>query len=76
MGGHKDDLERTFDHPVVSVSLGCSAVFLLGGLDKSQAPIPILLHSGDAVVMGGAHRLAVHGKSSACYDSGATASCW
>lgn len=30
MGGHRDDLERTFDAPVVSVSLGCTAVFLLG----------------------------------------------
>jgi alkylated DNA repair protein alkB family protein 1 len=31
MGGHRDDLELTFDHPVVSVSLGLDALFLLGG---------------------------------------------
>jgi alkylated DNA repair protein alkB family protein 1 len=32
MGGHQDDVEFTFDHPVVSFSLGCSAVFLKGTL--------------------------------------------
>lgn len=32
MGGHQDELEFTFQHPVVSVSFGLSAVFLIGGL--------------------------------------------
>ncbi|RHY98992.1 hypothetical protein DYB28_002396 [Aphanomyces astaci] len=30
MGGHQDNVEVTFDHPVISVSLGCSAIFLKG----------------------------------------------
>jgi alkylated DNA repair dioxygenase AlkB len=30
MGGHKDDAELTFDHPIVSLSIGKSAVFCLG----------------------------------------------
>lgn len=30
MGGHLDDLEFTFDHPVVSISFGLSCVFLIG----------------------------------------------
>ena len=35
MGGHRDDLELTFDHPVVSISLGLDALFLLGGTTLS-----------------------------------------
>jgi hypothetical protein len=30
MGGHRDELELTYDYPVVSLSLGMSAVFLIG----------------------------------------------
>lgn len=30
MGGHQDDVEETFDAPVVSISLGLSAIFLKG----------------------------------------------
>jgi alkylated DNA repair dioxygenase AlkB len=30
MGGHVDDAERTYDHPVVSLSIGCPCIFLLG----------------------------------------------
>ena len=30
MGGHRDDLELTMDAPVVSMSFGSTAVFLLG----------------------------------------------
>ena len=62
MGGHKDDLEYTFAAPVVSISLGCSAVFLLGGQDKSVEPVPLLLRSGDVMVMGGDSRLCIHGE--------------
>lgn len=30
MGGHIDDAERTYDHPVISISIGCPCIFLLG----------------------------------------------
>ena len=30
MGGHQDDLELTMDAPVVSISVGNTAIFLLG----------------------------------------------
>ena len=43
MGGHQDDLELTFDKPVVSISLGLPAIFLLGGATKNDTPIPILV---------------------------------
>ncbi|OQR85024.1 alkylated DNA repair protein alkB-like protein [Achlya hypogyna] len=61
MGGHQDNVEVTFDHPVVSFSVGSSAIFLKGGLTKDEPPIEILLRSGDAIVMGGASRLCFHG---------------
>ena len=43
-------------------SLGSAAVFLIGGLTRDTAPIPILLRSGDLVIMSGpACRRAYHG---------------
>lgn len=35
MGGHRDDLELDLSQPVISMSLGLSAVFLLGGKSKN-----------------------------------------
>lgn len=61
MGGHRDDLELTFEEPVVSISCGCTAVFLIGGASRDVPPVPLVLESGDVVVMGGASRLFYHG---------------
>lgn len=49
--------------PDVSVCrLGCAAVFLIGGLTRDDPPTPILLRSGDVVVMSGpVCRRAYHG---------------
>lgn len=45
--------------------LGCAAVFLIGGLTREVEPIPILLRSGDVVIMSGPRcRRAYHGKLS------------
>ena len=60
MGAHRDDLERTFRAPVASISLGCTAVFLVGGSDKGETPSAVVLRSGDAVVLSGPARLAFH----------------
>jgi len=61
MGGHRDDMERTMEKPVVSISLGCPAVFLLGGDSKEDCPTPILLRSGDVFILSGASRKSFHG---------------
>lgn len=61
MGGHSDDMERSLTHPVLSVSLGCTAIFLLGGDSKASAPTPIILRSGDVMVLSGSVRTAIHG---------------
>ncbi len=42
-------------------SLGQSAVFLIGGQSKQVPPVPLLLNSGDIVIMSGSSRLAYHG---------------
>ena len=58
---HQDKDERDFSAPIVSVSLGLPAVFLFGGLRRSDRPRRIRLESGDVVVWGGPARLVYHG---------------
>ncbi|KAF9005595.1 hypothetical protein BDQ17DRAFT_1240252 [Cyathus striatus] len=60
--GHVDRSEVCTTSPLVSVSLGNAAVFLIGGLTRDTEPVPILLRSGDVVIMSGpACRRAYHG---------------
>jgi len=61
MGCHRDDVEETDDAPVVSISIGPSCVFLIGGHDRDDASTALLLRSGDVVVIGGESRLCYHG---------------
>lgn len=61
LGSHVDRDEETFDFPVVSVSLGDTAVFHVGGRRRSDPKVRITLRSGDVVVLGGESRLAYHG---------------
>lgn len=58
---HQDRNERDFDAPIVSVSLGIPAVFLFGGLHRSDRPRRVSLTHGDVVVWGGPARLRYHG---------------
>jgi DNA oxidative demethylase len=58
---HRDEDERDFSAPIVSVSLGLPAVFLFGGNTRADRPRRIGLESGDVVVWGGPVRLAYHG---------------
>jgi alkylated DNA repair protein (DNA oxidative demethylase) len=61
MGLHRDEDEEDFSAPVVSVSLGDTAVFRIGGPDRGSRTTTIKLQSGDVLVMGGAARLCYHG---------------
>ena len=61
MGLHQDKDEEDFAAPVVSVSLGDSAVFRVGGLTRKDPTHAFELKSGDVVVLSGADRLAFHG---------------
>src|SRR6185437_14362945 len=58
---HQDRNERDFEAPIVSVSLGLPAIFLFGGLERSDRPKRVPLVHGDVVVWGGPARLAFHG---------------
>lgn len=47
--------------PIVSISVGDDAEFLIGGFHRSEALTRVVLRSGDAFVMGGPSRLRYHG---------------
>jgi len=61
MSLHQDKDENDFGAPIVSVSLGLPAIFLFGGLKRSDRPRRFRLHHGDVVVWGGPARLNFHG---------------
>jgi len=61
MGLHQDKDEQDFAAPVVSLSLGDTALFRVGGLKRGDPTSSVRLASGDAVVLGGEGRLAFHG---------------
>jgi len=61
MSLHQDRNERDFRAPVVSVSLGMTAVFLWGGNRRADKAAKIPLYHGDVVVWGGRDRLRYHG---------------
>ena len=61
MGLHQDRDEQDFVAPVVSVSLGASALFRFGGEVRGGATQSVRLESGDVVVIGGPSRLCFHG---------------
>lgn len=65
MGVHQDKDERAetlaAGVPIVSVSLGDAARFVIGGLTRREPTRPLILRSGDVLVMAGPSRLRFHG---------------
>jgi alkylated DNA repair protein (DNA oxidative demethylase) len=61
MGLHRDEDEEDFAAPVVSISLGDTAVFRMGGPERGGRTESFKLTSGDVMVMGGEARLCYHG---------------
>ena len=61
MGLHQDRDEKDFSSPVLSLSLGDTCLFRVGGTRRSDPTRSLRLASGDAVVLGGEARLAFHG---------------
>jgi DNA oxidative demethylase len=61
MGLHQDRDVDDFTAPVVSLSLGDSCLFRIGGLKRNEPTRSFRLNSGDAFVFGGGARLAFHG---------------
>ncbi|MGL4728576.1 MAG: alpha-ketoglutarate-dependent dioxygenase AlkB family protein [Bosea sp. (in: a-proteobacteria)] len=61
MGLHQDRDEQDFDAPVLSVSLGDTALFRIGGTTRGGQTRSVKLSSGDVLLFGGPARLAFHG---------------
>jgi alkylated DNA repair protein (DNA oxidative demethylase) len=61
MGLHQDKDEEDFSAPVVSVSLGDTARFRLGGSTRDAPAETHMLQSGDVMILDGETRLAYHG---------------
>ena len=61
MGLHQDRDEQDFSAAVVSISLGDTAVFRIGGTERGDKTQTLKLSSGDVLVMGGKSRLSFHG---------------
>ncbi|RDL49480.1 Alpha-ketoglutarate-dependent dioxygenase AlkB [Ensifer sp. M14] len=61
MGLHQDRDERDLETAVVSISLGDSCLFRVGGKERGGQTMSFRLESGDIVVLGGEGRLAFHG---------------
>ncbi len=61
MGLHQDRDETDFFAPVVSLSLGDSCLFRIGGLRRGDPTRSFRLDSGDVLILGGRARLAFHG---------------
>jgi alkylated DNA repair protein (DNA oxidative demethylase) len=61
MGLHQDRDEQEMDAPVVSLSLGDTCLFRIGGTERKAPTKSFKLHSGDAMMLSGPARLAFHG---------------
>jgi len=61
MGLHQDRDEADFRFPVLSVSLGDTAVFRIGGTRRGGGAASVRLASGDVCLLAGEARLAFHG---------------
>jgi len=61
LGLHQDRDEEEFAAPVVSLSLGDTAIFRIGGTQRGGPSRSLKLAGGDAFVFGGPARLAFHG---------------
>lgn len=58
---HVDRSELNMQAPLLSMSLGLAAVFVLGGVSRESSVIGIRVRSGDVSIMSGPSRLSFHG---------------
>ncbi len=61
MGLHQDRDEQDFDAPVLSVSLGDTCLFRIGGKNRNDPTKSFKLQSGDVMLLTGESRMAFHG---------------
>ena len=61
LGLHRDADEDAREAPILSLSLGDTALFRVGGPERKSPTRPVRLGSGDAVVLEGPSRHWFHG---------------
>ncbi len=61
MGLHQDRDEKDLSQPIVTVSLGADGDFQIGGMTRTARAEILVVHSGDALIMGGESRMRFHG---------------
>lgn len=61
LGLHQDNSESNLEPCLISISLGDTATFLLGGCKQSDPIKEIELKSGDCLILASEQRLAFHG---------------
>ncbi|KAI8973004.1 hypothetical protein BDB01DRAFT_808318 [Pilobolus umbonatus] len=59
--GHVDKSELNEEAPLISISLGHSCIYLIGGETKDTQPIPLQLNSGDIIIMTAVAKKYYHG---------------
>lgn len=61
LGLHRDEDEEARDAPILSISLGDTALFRIGGAERRSPTRSIRLSSGDVLVLDGPSRTWFHG---------------
>ena len=61
MGLHQDCDEKDFTQPIVTICLGDDADFMIGSFARTDKAVPIVVRSGDVIIMGGESRMRFHG---------------
>lgn len=60
LGLHQDNTEQNLTAPIISISLGDSGIFVLGGLLRTDETKQYIVQSGDVIVMSGESRNYFH----------------
>jgi DNA oxidative demethylase len=61
MSLHQDKDEQNFSHPIVSVSIGATCKFIVGGSTRQSPTKSLALNDGDVLIWGKSARLVFHG---------------
>lgn len=60
LGLHQDNTEQNLSAPIISVSLGDTGIFILGGKHRTDETKHYIIQSGDCIVMSGESRNYFH----------------
>ena len=60
LGMHQDSTERNLSAPIISISLGDTGIFVLGGKLRTDDTRQYIVQNGDVIVMGGESRNFFH----------------